>query len=110
MKSSIVVFAIIALHSVYYATSQRVVIEPEKYFAKLFDNLSAKLFAEPGTLKLDDIDGVLNITLMTKVFDGSVKLHSGFVNRIGKFALNPQKWKNMWNDTLVRILCLKFSF
>lgn len=97
MKGIAIIFSFITICS-----CDRTVVEPKIYLAKIFDHVAAQLLAEPGTLKLENFDGIFNTTLMAKSFDGTVKFHSGFVNRIGKFQLNEQKYKELWNDTMVK--------
>lgn len=94
MKVVVIIFAVIAISS-----CNRFVIDRKSYFEKLYQNMANQLLPEYGTLKLDDFEGVLNVTLMSKMFDGSTKFHSGFVSRIGKFALNSQIDREVWNDT-----------
>lgn len=78
------------------------IVEPKKYLAEVFEKLTAKILAEPGTvLKLKDFESFFYTSLMNHVFNGTAKFHSGLINRIGKLWLNDQKYRNIWNDSVV---------
>lgn len=89
---------------------QRCVVEPKKYFQKLYENFADQI-VDPGIVKLElgDFEETFNSSLMSKVLEGNVKFTSGFVNRITKLGLNEQKWKNVWNDSQVKILKSKLG-
>lgn len=83
------------------SSCNRFVVDRKPYFVNIFNSLVSQL-QDHGTLTLDNFEEVLNVTLMSKIFDGTVKFHSGFVDRIGKFVLNSEVDSDVWNDTGVR--------
>lgn len=77
-------------------------LKSKDYLNDVFDIIADELLAISGTaLTLEGFEEDFNITWMGQTFNGLVKFHSGFVNRIGKFRLNEQKYRHIWLDTMV---------
>lgn len=85
-------------------SSQRVVVDAENYITRIFDNVAAQILQEgPGSLlKLADFEEDLYTKKFDKVFNGTAKFKSGFVNRIGKFEM-VYLLEQAWTDTEVKV-------
>lgn len=98
MKVIVIIFCFVAVVS-----CTRFVVKPQEYFTKLYDNIVVQIIGTPGTvLSLEDFVTTIDNSTMSKKFDGTVKFHSGFVNRIAKLELTGTVTEQ-WNDTGVRV-------
>lgn len=93
MKEVALILFLIAVVS-----SVPLVVDREKYFDKLYENVVAQIVGVPETaLFLEDFEVTINNSTMNNKFDGKVKFYSGFVNRINKLGFTGDVG-HKWDD------------
>lgn len=79
---------IIFVAFVEFSFSNPVLVNSKVYYTKVFKSIAEQILENPSwVLKLADFEDYFYTQALDKTWNGTVKFHSGFVNRIKKFHL-----------------------